>query len=68
MSGRRKPPPETVEAALETLAEELMRAHPEWEVRIHEPGESLPPGSVVLPAAREDDVEAILGRPARNRR
>jgi hypothetical protein len=65
---RPKPPPEAVEAALETLAEGLMRAHPEWEVSVHRPGEPLPPGAVVLPAACEDDVEAILGRPARDRR
>jgi hypothetical protein len=63
-----KPSERAIEAALEVLAEGLMRTHPEWEVHIHEPGESLPPGSVVLPAAREDDVEAILGRPPRDRR
>jgi hypothetical protein len=63
-----KPSEQAIQAALEVLAEALMRTHPEWEVRIHVPGESLPPGSVVLPAARGDDVEAILGRPTRKRR
>lgn len=66
MSG--KPSEQAIRAALEVLAEGLMRSHPEWEVRIHELGESLPPSSVVLSAAREEDVEAILGRPARDRR
>jgi hypothetical protein len=63
-----KPSEQAIRAALEVLAEGLMRTHPEWEVRVHDPGEPLPPGSVVLPAACEDDVEAILGRPARKRR
>jgi hypothetical protein len=63
-----EPPPDAVEAALQTLAEGLMRTHPEWEVRVLKPGEDPPPGSVVLPAACEDDVEAILGRPVRKRR
>jgi hypothetical protein len=56
-----KPSQEAVDRALEALAEGLMRSHPEWEVRVHRPGEAATPGAVVLPAAREDDVEAILG-------
>jgi hypothetical protein len=64
----RKPSRKAIQAALEVLAEGLMRTHPEWEVRVLEPGEEPPPGSVVLPAAREGDVEAILRRPARKRR
>jgi hypothetical protein len=65
---RPKPPLEAVEAALETLADELMRAHPEWIVHVHIPGRRRPAGAVTLPALLEDDVEAILGRPARERR
>jgi hypothetical protein len=64
---RQKPPPEAVQAALEAMAEELMRLHPEWEVRVHRPGEPLPPGAVTLPAASRDDVDAIRGHPARKR-
>jgi hypothetical protein len=59
---------QTIQAALQVIADELMRLHPEWEVRIHEPGESLPPGAVTLPAVREDDVEAVRGRTPRGRR
>jgi hypothetical protein len=65
---RPKPPGEAVQAALETLADELMREHPEWIVRVHRPGEPLPAGAVTLPAMPEDDVEAIRGRPASKRR
>jgi hypothetical protein len=60
-----KPSEQAIQAALEVLAEGLMRSHPEWEVRVHSPGEVAAPGAVVLPAAREDDVEALLGRPHR---
>jgi hypothetical protein len=65
---RSNPPAEAVQAALETLCEELMREHPEWIVRVHRPDQPLPAGAVTLPAMLEDDVEAILGRPARKRR
>jgi hypothetical protein len=63
-----KPSEQAIQAALEVIAEELMRLHPEWEVRVHCPGEPLSPGAVTLPAVRENDLEAILGRPARKRR
>jgi hypothetical protein len=63
-----KPSEKVVQAALETIAEELMRLHPEWEVRVQHPDGPSSPGAVTLPAAREDDVEAILGCPARKRR
>ena len=64
----RKPSKKVVQAALEAMAEELMRLHPEWEVRVQRPGEPLPPGAVTLLAASRDDVDAIRGRPARKRR
>jgi hypothetical protein len=60
-----KPSENAIQATLQVLAEELMRLHPEWEVRVDEPGE---PGAVTLPAVREDDVEPIRRRPGRDRR
>jgi hypothetical protein len=70
MSEQRKPspPPEAVDAALETLAEELHGQYPQLEVQVLRPGQTLPAGAVRLPAMRPDDVEAILDRPARDRR
>jgi hypothetical protein len=66
VTGRPKPPPEAVEAALQTLAEELHGQYPHLEVQVLRPGQTLPPGAVRLPAMRPDDVEAILDRPARD--
>jgi hypothetical protein len=57
-------PATAVEAALETLAEELHRLYPGLEARVHRPGQELPPGAVRLPAVRPDDPEAILDAPA----
>jgi hypothetical protein len=69
VSGRPKPPPEAIEAALETLAEEFSREHPGVEARVHRPGRPLPPGAVQLPAVCEDDLpQPVLDRPARDRR
>jgi hypothetical protein len=62
-----KPSKEAVDRALEVIAEELQRLHPEWEVRVPE-SEALPPGAVTLPVLAEDDVETIRRRPGRNRR
>jgi hypothetical protein len=60
-----KPSEKAIEATLQVIADELMRLHPEWEVRVQAPGEPLPPGAVALPAA---DVEAVLGPSAGDRR
>jgi hypothetical protein len=68
MSVSGKPSKKAIRAALEAMAEELMRLHPEWEVRIHRPGEPLPPGAVTLPAVPEADGEPVGRRPARKRR
>jgi hypothetical protein len=68
VSGREDPSSEAVQAALETLADELMRVHPEWQARVHHHGNPPPAGAVTLPAMPEHDVEAILGHPARKRR
>jgi hypothetical protein len=68
MSRRRRVSEEAVQAALETLADELMRAHPEWIVRVHRPEQSRPAGAVTLPALPEDDLEAVLGRAGRDGR
>jgi hypothetical protein len=68
MSGRPTPPPEAVQAALEAMAEELMRLRPEWEVRVDREDEPVPPGAVTLPAVLEDDGEPVSRRPARKRR
>jgi hypothetical protein len=67
MSGG-KPPREAVEAALEALAEGLRRQYPHLDVQVHRSGQPMPPGAVQLPAMCPDDVEAILDRPAGNRR
>jgi hypothetical protein len=67
MSGKNEPPPEAVEAALQTLADELHTQYPHLEVQVLRPGQPLRPGAVRLPAMRPDDVEAILDRPARDR-
>jgi hypothetical protein len=63
-----KPSGQALRASLQVLAEELMRTHPEWEVRIHDPDEPPPPGAVTLPVLAEDDVEAVRrGKPRRRR-
>ena len=62
-----EPPPEVVEVALETLAEELRRLYPHLEVRVHRPGQRLPPGAAQLPAVDELDREALRGRGADDR-
>jgi hypothetical protein len=67
MSGG-KPPREAVEAALETMAEELHRLYPHLDVQVHRPGQDAPPGALELPAVPPVDGEPILDRPARNRR
>jgi hypothetical protein len=68
VSGRPKPPAKAIKAALETLAEEFSREHPGVEARVYRPGQPLPPGAVQLLAVCEDDLEAVVDRPARDRR
>jgi hypothetical protein len=63
---RKKPSRQAVEAALEELAEGLRRRYPHLEVRVHRPGEPLPPGAVYLPALAPGDREAILGLTSRD--
>jgi hypothetical protein len=46
-----EPPPETVEAALNTIADELRRLQPGLEVLVHRPSQALPTGAVRLCAA-----------------
>jgi hypothetical protein len=65
---RRKPPARAIAAALEGIVEELRRLYPGVEARVHRPGQPLPPGAVQLPAVCEDDREAVLDHPARDRR
>jgi hypothetical protein len=65
---RPKPSPKAVEVALDVIAEELMRLHPDWGVCVVRPGQPPPAGAVTLLVLSEDDVEAVLDRPARDRR
>jgi hypothetical protein len=65
---KRKPSRKAVEAALETMAEELRRLYPHLDVQVHRPGQPSPPGAVQLPAVPEVDGEAVDDGPARNRR
>jgi hypothetical protein len=63
-----KPPPEVVEAATEAVADELAAEYPELEVTPHRPGRRLPAGAIHLPGAGPADREALLDRPAPDRR
>jgi hypothetical protein len=67
MSGG-KPPRGAVEAALETMAEELHRLYPHLNVQVHRSGRYVPPGALELAAVPPVDGEPILDRPARDRR
>jgi nitrate/nitrite-specific signal transduction histidine kinase len=61
------PPAKAVEAALETMAEELHRLYPHLEVRVLRPGQKLPAGAIELAAVPEADAEPVGDRSARNR-
>jgi hypothetical protein len=67
VSGKRIPK-KLAAAMLETMADELRRLYPHLDVRVHRPGQKLPPGAVQLPAVDEVDLEAVRDRPARDRR
>ena len=64
---KRNPPSQAVEAALETMAEELHRLYPHLYVQVHRPGRDVPPGAVQLPAVPPVDREPVLDRPALDR-
>jgi hypothetical protein len=63
-----RPSEQVIQAALETMAEELHRLYPHLNVQVHRPGQDAPPGALQLAAVPPDDGEAILDRPARDRR
>ena len=54
------PSPEARAAALRALADELMARYPGVEAIPIEPGQALPPGARILPAAGPMDVETRL--------
>jgi hypothetical protein len=62
------PSAEAVEAALQTMAEELHRLYPHLEVQVLRPGQKLPPGATELPAVPPVDAEPVGDLPARDRR